>query len=277
MVQFYERDRVTVGNERAECFLVRKVQDTTNEVWIPDAEKEKEYNNGLLEEVEAIGIDTITEILGVIDVDKIIRYTGKKYVMNILQPFVKQKSALDLLLFKTSIPFEKYHYKLTEAKKAKLTNGALLAEIKKQLKEKTDEELARDIDEAFRGDNNFWTNVIDNFRAETGLNDSEIRTILLNKRSRGVYQKRMSNNNQVLAENLQKRISAGDILTAEQARERIKSATKTTSVTLKVNSSHYKLLLEQFFEIKNRTINGTRCIEILSVGLKGIDKCQIKK
>jgi hypothetical protein len=277
MVQFYERDRVTAGKERAECFLVRKVQDSTEEVWIPDAEKEKEYNNGLLEEVEAIGIDTITEVLGVIDVDKIVRYTGEKYVMNLLQPYVKQKLALDLLLFKTGIPFEKYHYKLTEAKKAKPTNGALLAEIKKYLKEKTDEELVRDIDDAFRGSNNPWTHVVGNFRAETGLDDIEIRKILLDKRLRSAYQKRMSNNNKILAENLQKTISVGDVLTAEEARTRIKNATKTTSVTLKVNASHYKALLEQFFEIKNRTIDGTRCIEILSVGLKGIDKCQTKK
>jgi hypothetical protein len=277
MVQFYERDRlIELPNgkykSRADCFLIRKPQDNSKIGWIPDAQKEKEYNNGVLEQVMDIGKEDLQNYFSVKDVDLIIRVDKQGYKMNLLQPYIVQKRAKDLVIFRTGLSesFDKYNY-FTESFELKHSRSILLKKLQKEISEFTKSAIEAEIDLAFTGESS-WSSYVDIFRAETALIDIEIKKVFLHKRLFAAYRARLTTDTTTFQENLNTLIKKGDVLSAEKAQKTIEAATlKEININLRINPRNYLIVLERYFDIKKRKIKGQNHVEILSVGLKGID------
>ncbi|MFT4851519.1 MAG: hypothetical protein ACI83B_004085, partial [Sediminicola sp.] len=110
LVQFFERDR----DLSAQCHLIRKpIKDS--EVYIPDSDKEKEYQNQIFDEViYRIGIDGM-KLIGLKDSEQLLRLRKTEIYINCLYAPIKQKQAMDRANFK-NLDLSQYGYELLGAK-----------------------------------------------------------------------------------------------------------------------------------------------------------------
>ncbi|WP_153914684.1 DEAD/DEAH box helicase [Shewanella sp. TC10] len=252
IVQFYERDR----DRSAKCYLVKKPTKDI-ESYIPDAYKEKEYQNQFYNEVNNLGVDKL-KLLGARDMEKLIRIEGSQIYMNLLYPYHKQKSAMDVANFRKGLTFEKYDYSLTtDVESISSSTVAALDKVKNLSKEVKSQSYAQAVEKALNRERydedhdsvfNMVTLLLDN-----GFDKEEVREIALKRKELGIYKDRLLFADLTLERAIYKQFVVGEYYTAIDAKAIItKTVTNSPQVTVRVNPNHYLKILNRYFHIKRK-------------------------
>jgi hypothetical protein len=262
IVQFYERDR----ERSAKCYLIKKPTKDTDS-YIPDAYKEKEYQNRFYDEVNSLGVDKL-KLLGAKDMEKLIRIEESQIYMNLLYPYHKQKSAMDRANFRRGLTFEKYDYKLsTNVESISSSTVASLEKVKSLSKEVKSKEYKQAVEKALKGEQhgehfdsvfNMVTLLLDN-----GFDKKEVREIALNRKELGIYKDRLLSPEPTLEKAIYKQFVVSEFYTAIDAKEIItKAVTNSPQTTIRVNPNHYLKILNRYFHIKRKSTK--KGVEIVS-------------
>ena len=263
IVQFYERDR----DRRSKCFLIRKPLKKT-ECYIPDAYKEKEYQNSFFREVERLGIGSV-KLLGAKDLDKLIRSEDQNIYMNLLFPYWKQKSAMDIANFKEGLRLEKYGYRLIgEVESVSANPVAALNRVKNLDKELKLKEYKLAVEKALIGekysDEYLSTFSMIELLIEYGVSIAEIEVVAFEVDELRAYKERILNNEPSLEKALYRQFQVGEFYTAFQAKQMItKIITDSPQTLIRLNPSHYQKILRRYFVIKRKTTK--KGIEIVAI------------
>jgi len=263
IVQFYERDR----DRSAKCYLVKKPTKDI-ESYIPDAYKEKEYQNQFYNEVNNLGVDKL-KLLGARDMEKLIRIEGSQIYMNLLYPYHKQKSAMDVANFRKGLTFEKYDYSLTtDVESISSSTVAALDKVKNLSKEVKSQSYAQAVEKALNRERydedhdsvfNMVTLLLDN-----GFDKEEVREIALKRKELGIYKDRLLSADLTLERAIYKQFVIGEFYTAIDAKAIItKAVTNTPQITVRVNPNHYQKILNRYFHIKRKPTK--KGVEIVSI------------
>jgi hypothetical protein len=253
IAQFYERDR----DRRSKCYLIRKPIKKT-ECYIPDAYKEKEYQNSFFREVNSLGVCKV-ELLGAKDLDKLIRSEGKNIYMNLLYPYWKQKSAMDIANFKEGLQLEKYGYRLVE-EVGLISSKSVIAldKVKNLSKESKLKEFKLAVEKAINGEQ-YSDEFLSTFNMialliEHGFSNDEIKAIALNSEELEAYKERLTNKEPQLEKALYRQFKVGEFYSAIEAKRIItKIITNSPQTTIRVNPNHYLKVLRRYFVIKRKT------------------------
>ncbi|RTR37265.1 hypothetical protein EKG38_20255 [Shewanella canadensis] len=266
IVQFYERDR----GRSSKCYLVKKPTKDF-ESYIPDAYKEKEYQNQFYDEVNNLGVDKL-KLLGARDVEKLIRIDGGQVYMNLLYPYHKQKSAMDIANFRKGLTFEKYDYSLTaDVESISSLTVAALDKVKNLSQEVMSQSYAQAVEKALNRERydedhdsvfNMVTLLLDN-----GFDKEEVRKIALKRNELTVYKDRLLSADQTLEKAIYKQFVVGEFYTAIDAKAIItKAVTNSPQITVRVNPNHYLKILNRYFHIKRKpTKKGVGIVSIREV------------
>jgi hypothetical protein len=252
VAQFYARDR----DRRSKCYLIRK-PIKKSECYIPDAYKEKEYQNSFFREVESLGICKV-ELLGAKDLDKLIRSEGKEIYMNLLYPYWKQKSAMDIAKFKEGLQLEKYGYRLVEDIE-KISSASIIAldKVKNLSQESKLNEFKLAVEKAINGEH-YSDGFSSTFNMialliEHGFSKSRIRALALNSEELEAYKERLTNKEPQLEKALYLQFKVGEFYSATEAKRIItKIITNSPQTTIRVNPNHYLKILRRYFVIKRK-------------------------
>jgi hypothetical protein len=263
IAQFYERDR----DRRSKCFLIRKSLKES-ECYIPDAYKEKEYQNSFFREVERLGICNVT-LLGGKDLDKLIRSEGQNIYMNLIYPYWKQKSAMDIANFKNGLQLEKYGYRLVE-EVGLISSKSVIAldKVKNLSKESKLKEFKLAVEKALIGEK-YSDEYLSTFNMiqlliEYGVSIVEIEVIAFDSDELRAYKERILNNEPSLERALYRQFQVGEFYTAVQAKKVItKIITDSPQTVIRLNPSHYQKILRRYFVIKRKTTK--KGIEIVAI------------
>ena len=253
IAQFYERDR----DRRSKCYLIRK-PITKTECYIPDAYKEKEYQNSFFREVERLGICNVT-LLGAKDLDKLIRSEGKNIYMNLLYPYWKQKSAMDIANFKEGLQLEKYGYRLVE-EVGLISSKSVIAldKVKNLSKESKLKEFILAVEKAINGEQ-YSDEFSSTFNMialliEHGFSNDEIKAIASNSEELEAYKERLTNKEPQLEKALYRQFKVGEFYSAIEAKRIItKIITNSPQTTIRVNPNYYLKILRRYFVFKRKT------------------------
>ena len=253
VVQFYERDR----DRRSKCYLIRK-PIKKSECYIPDAYKEKEYQNSFFREVESLGLCKV-ELLGAKDLDKLIRCEGKDIYMNLLYPYWKQKSAMDIANFKEGLQLEKYGYRLVE-EVGQISSSSVVAldKVKNLSKELKLEEFTLAVEKAINGEL-YSGEFVSTFNMialliEHGFSKGAIRNIAYVPDELVAYKERLTNKEPLLEKSLYRHFEVGKFYTAIEAKKIITTIiTNSPQTTIRVNPNHYQKILRRYFTFKRKT------------------------
>ena len=253
IVQFYERDR----DRCSKCYLIRK-PITKTECYIPDAYKEKEYQNSFFREVERLGICNVT-LLGAKDLDKLIRSEGQNIYMNLLYPYWKQKSALDMANFKEGLQLEKYGYRLVE-EVGLISSKSVIAldKVKNLSKESKLKGYKLAVEKALIGEK-YSDEFSSTFNMialliEYGFSSDETKVIASNSDDLVAYKERLTDKNPQLESALYRQFKIGEFYTSVEAKQIItKIITNSPQTTIRVNSNYYLKILRRYFTFKRKT------------------------
>jgi hypothetical protein len=253
IAQFYERDR----DRRSKCYLIRK-PIKKSECYIPDAYKEKEYQNSFFREVESLGICKV-ELLGAKDLDKLIRCEGQNIYMNLLYPYWKQKSAMDIANFKEGLQLEKYGYRLVE-EVGLISSASVIAldKVKNLSKESKLKEFKLAVEKAINGEQysdefSSTFNMI-SLLIEHGFSSDEIKVIASNSDDLVAYKERLTDRTPQLESALYRQFKIGEFYTSVEAKRIItKIITNSPQTTIRVNPNHYQKVLRRYFTFKRKT------------------------
>jgi hypothetical protein len=253
MVQLYERDRDRSSN----CFLIRKPIKKA-ESYIPEAYKEKEYQNSFYREINKLGICKAEQI-GAKDLDKLIRHEESEVYMNLLYPYWKQKAAMDIANFREGLQLEKYGYELIETVE-KISSSSVIAldKVKNLSKEIKLEGYYLAVEKALEGERysgefSSTFNMI-GILLENGFSKVEARDIASQPKELEAYKNRITEPLPTFEKVLYKKFKVGEFYSAIDAKAIItKAITNSPSTTIRVNPNHYQKLLTRYFHIKRKT------------------------
>ncbi|MEP4888489.1 MAG: hypothetical protein ABJV04_00560 [Aliiglaciecola sp.] len=146
IVQFFERDR----DLSATCHLIRKpIKDC--DIYIPDSDKEKEYQNQIFTEVvDRIGLEGM-KLIGVKDTDMLLRTTSNELYINCLYAPIKQKQAMDRANFK-NLNLSQYGYELLDVKTLNSKPSLALQDIKRLKVESEKDDYSIAVDSILAGE-----------------------------------------------------------------------------------------------------------------------------
>jgi len=176
IVQFFERDRPL----KAKCHIIRKpVND--DEVYIPDSDKEKEYQNQIYDEViSRVGLDGM-KLIGLRDSSKLFRLSRGSCFINSLYAPIKQKQAMDRANFKR-LDLTQYNYELLDCKSLDGKPVSALSKVKKLKTESEKAEYEKAIEFILSGEEDPSFPELSAFIAELKKRQiTKIREICLNK------------------------------------------------------------------------------------------------
>ncbi|MBB1317819.1 hypothetical protein H5123_09210 [Shewanella sp. SR43-4] len=262
IVQFYERDR----DRKANCHLIRKPIKPAI-CYIPEAYKEKEYQNEFYREINNLGLDKI-RLLGAKDIEKLIRIEGVDIYMNLLYPYHKQKSAMDIANFRNGLTFEGYDYRIADAvTNISSTTVAALDKVKNLNQEVKSKEYSLAVEKALNRER--YGDQFDSvFNMVTLLLDSdfdkeEVRGIALNRKELDIYRDRILFPEPTLEKAIYKKFAVGKFYSAVDAKDIItKAITNSHQITVRVNPNHYLKILSRYFHIKRK--QSKKGVEIVS-------------
>ena len=252
IVQFYERDR----DRLAKCFLLRKPVKNSD-VYIPEAYKEKEYQNSFINEMENLGLGNI-KLLGGKDIDKLIRIDKDKIYMNLLYPYWKQKAAMDNAIFKEGLQLEKYGYTInSEMEKVSPKRVKALDAVKNILNESKLLEFELAVERALDGelyhDDYSATFHMVGMLLKNGFAKEEVKDIAHNSKELKAYTDRLTQPLPLLKKCIYEDFQVGQFYTCEDAKRKItKAITNSPKSTVRVKPNNYLQILNRYFKVKRK-------------------------
>jgi hypothetical protein len=247
IVQFFERDR----DLKAKCHLIRKpVQNS--EVYIPDSDKEKEYQNQIFDEViNRIGIDGM-KLIGIKDSDKLMRVRKADIYINCLYAPIKQKQAMDRANFK-KMDLSHYGYELLGEKSLDGTPIQALNDVKRIKSESEQAEYESAVDMILSGAET------PKFPELTGLiaqlkkqGIKQIREICLDKDEILAYSERFSYFDARLEREIYQTFEVGKLYTTKVCKDFLANFVGQQSFARVHKNNHVKVFRRYFHLIQKR-------------------------
>lgn len=253
IVQFYERDR----DRKSNCYLLRKPIKEADD-YIPDAFKEKEYQNSFFRVIKDLGVCKVA-LIGGKDMNKLIRHDGSEVYMNVLYPYWKQKSSMDIANFREGLQLEKYGYKLID-KIGEISPASVSAldKVKNLSAEMKHADYALAVEKALEGEqyNGEFSSTFSmiGILLDNGFSKNETRDIASEPKELEAYKDRITQPLPVLEKALYDEFKVGDFYSTANAKSIItKAITNSPQTMVRVNKNHHVKILSRYFHIKRKT------------------------
>jgi hypothetical protein len=241
IVQFFERDR----GLKAKCHIIRKpIKDS--EVYIPDSDKEKEYQNQIFDEViNRIGISGM-KLIGLKDSDKLLRMRQTEIYINCLYAPIKQKQAMDRANFK-NLDLSQYGYELLGAKSLDGKPVKALIDVKRIGHEREQAKYESAIDSILSGleTPNFpeLTDLIAQLKKQ-GI--EQIREICLDKNEVQAYSERFSYFDERLEQEIYQTFGVGKLYSTKECKDFLANFVGQRSFARVRENNHIKVFRRYF-------------------------------
>jgi hypothetical protein len=252
LVQFFERDR----GLKAKCHLIRKpIKDS--EVYIPDSDKEKEYQNQIFDEViYRIGIDGM-KLIGLKDSEQLLRLRKTDIYINCLYAPIKQKQAMDRANFK-NLDLSQYGYELLGAKSLDGKPVKALIDVKRIGHEREQAEYESAIDLILSGleTSNFpeLTDLIAQLKKQ-GI--EQIREICLDKNEVQAYSERFSYFDARLEREIYQTFEVGKLYSTKECKDFLANFVGQKSFARVHKNNHIKVF-RRYFQLTQIRPNSKR-------------------
>jgi hypothetical protein len=253
IVQFFERDR----DRTAKCYLLRK-PISASDTYIPEAYKEKEYQNSFFDEVKRLGVSNM-QLIGAKDLNKLIRIEGGEMYMNSLYPYWKQKAAMDNAIFKEGLQLQKYGYKIiSEVEEISSKTVKALDEVKNLSNEINRIGYKLAVEDALDGKslNSDFHSIfyLVGLLLEHGFSKQRTRAIANEPKELDAYKDRLTQPLPLLEKAIYQDFKIGQFYTCVDAKSKVTNAiTNSPQSTVRVNSNYYFKILNRYYHIKRKS------------------------
>jgi len=266
IVQFFERDR----NLTAKCHLIRKpVQD--GDVYIPDSDKEKEYQNQIFDEViNRIGLNGM-KLIGLKDSEQLLRLRKTDIYINCLYAPIKQKQAMDRANFK-DLDLSHYGYELLAAKSLNGNPVQALSDVKRIKAESEQAEYENAIDLVLSGvDAPKFPELIEFIARMKKQGIDQIREICLDKNELLAYSERFSFFDQRLEKSIYEIFQVKKFYSTKECRDFLSNFVGQKSFARVHKNNHIKVFKRYFHLTQSRSNSkrgaGLELTEVREVGV----------
>jgi hypothetical protein len=240
---------------------------SASDTYIPEAYKEKEYQNSFFDEVKRLGVSNM-QLIGAKDLNKLIRIEGGEMYMNSLYPYWKQKAAMDNAIFKEGLQLQKYGYKIiSEVEEISSKTVKALDKVKNLSNEVKKTEYRLAIENALDGkllNSEFQsTFFVVGLLFEHGFSKQQIRIIANEPKELDAYKDRITQPLPLLEKAIYQDFKIGQFYTCVDAKSKVTNAiTNSPQSTVRVNSNHYFKILNRYYYIKRKSAK--KGLEILA-------------